>query len=202
MNILLDLGAHKLQGVINLFSQNIIDSSYKIYSYEANPYVIGELLKKSDIFCKNHNIFIKIFNIAISDKNETVELNFDKNGLDSMGCNILINPPIKDLVYGSVYDWDQIKVESKNLKTIFNDLNISTEDNIIIKLDIEGMEYKVIPDIIELKNKFNISKIFVEWHDRLFYPNHKLKQNEMIELKEKLKFLNIECIDNDYVNLD
>ena len=59
MNILLDLGAHKLQGVKYLYQNNCIDTSYTVYSYEANPYIFEELNKESKEF--EHQTNIKIY---------------------------------------------------------------------------------------------------------------------------------------------
>ena len=201
MNILLDLGAHKLQGVKYLYQNNCIDTSYIVYSYEANPYIFEELNKESKEFEHQTNIKIYTYNLAVSDVDGEILFNVDQNGLDSMGCNLLDNPVTEDPVYHSKYSWKKIKIPSVSLYTIFDSFDKKNLERIDVKMDIEGTEYKILPDLLKLKKSFNIKKLYIEWHDRLFYPNHKEKQNEMMLFKKQLTENNIEFIDNDYILL-
>lgn len=62
--------------------------------------------------------------------------------------------------------------------------NFSEEDYIVLKLDIEGGEYKVISDLINTGKIEKIKELYVEWHDHFF--------NKTSEpLKEELKKYNI-----------
>ena len=201
MNILLDLGGHKLQGVKTLFDKKEIDSNYIIYTYEANPYVYKELTYEAKALEEQNKVKIFTFNLAVSDVDGEVFFNVDEYGLDSMGCNLLENPVNVDPVYGSKYNWKKIKVPSVSLYTIFENFKQYTFEKIKVKMDIEGAEYSVLPQLIELKNLFNITHLYIEWHDRLFYPNHKEKQKEMVVLKQILNKKNIEIIDLDYILL-
>lgn len=201
MNILLDLGGHKLQGVKTLFNNKDIDSNYLIYTYEANPYVYEQLKNEAKLFEEQNKVKIFTFNFAVSTVDGEISFNVDEQGLDSMGCNILENPINFDPVYGSKYKWKKIKIKSVSLYTIFKNFKNLSFDQIKVKMDIEGTEYSVLPQLLELKNLFNITNLYIEWHDRLFYPNHKEKQNEMIFLKQKLNEKNINVTDLDYVQL-
>lgn len=68
---------------------------------------------------------------------------------------------------------NSVECEVKTLKTIMRLLNHVNID--VLKIDIEGSEYHVIPNILE--NKIFPKQILVEFHD-----NYKNKINELLEL--------------------
>ncbi|MCU4156683.1 FkbM family methyltransferase [Carboxylicivirga sp. A043] len=70
-----------------------------------------------------------------------------------------------------------IKVPVKDLKTIAKELGHQSID--VLKMDIEGAEYDVIPSILE--SGINIRQVLIEFHHRL-YPQGNQKTKEAIEL--------------------
>lgn len=71
---------------------------------------------------------------------------------------------------------EKLKLEEPQLtecidieKFIIN--NFSKEDYIVLKLDVEGSEYKIIEHLLENDNAINyINELLIEWHDN-FYDN-------------------------------
>jgi sacsin len=69
--------------------------------------------------------------------------------------------------------------------------NLSEQDLIVMKLDIEGAEYNVLEKMINDGSIDYINTLFVEWHDYQL----KDKKIETEKIKSILKEKKIECID-------
>jgi FkbM family methyltransferase len=87
------------------------------------------------------------------------------------GSNCLNINPEKDIGNGAIFDIHQEVVECIDindvLKTIVDDNNLTLK-SIIIKCDIEGSEFKVLPKLLESEYLKYIKEIHVEWHERFF----------------------------------
>ena len=73
-----------------------------------------------------------------------------------------------------------------NLSKIFEELKIDKKEEIILKIDIEGDEYKIIDDL--LMHYEQINQIIIEFHDV-----HKRKEEFFINVKKLQKFFTM-CI--------
>lgn len=90
-------------------------------------------------------------------------------------CNMFVN------------DFNRYQIESTTIKKIIEDYNIVPEDT-ILKLDVEGVEYDILDDII--KNNFNFKKIYCEFH---IHNNE--DTNKKISLLNKFAERNLNIID-------
>ena len=89
------------------------------------------------------------------------------------------------------YEWHQdIEVESIDISNWVK-TNLSEQDLIVMKLDIEGAEYNVLEKMIEDGSIDYINTLFVEWHDYQM----KNKEIETEKIKAILKEKKIEYID-------
>ena len=187
MNKLIDLGCHKFEGLNVLLKNNIIDSSYRVYCFEANPNVYYEALEKIGDNVKNVES-LHLFNCAISNKNAIVNFNLDQSKTNQ-ACNILSNPPAEDVVWGASYTWTQTQVKSISAKSLFKICDIKETDKVKIKCDIEGAEFEFLWDLLTCENLSSISEIMVEWHERFWHPNQEpkiIEKNTLIkEFEEK-----------------
>ena len=119
----------------------------KVYGFDPTP--------KSIKYIESNNLddnFI-LYKYALSDENGTLIFNLPEN---------------EDHISGSlenISSRSQIEVECKNLKTILKDVGVNEID--ILKMDIEGSEYKVIENII--KSKIFPRQILIEFHH--FFDN-------------------------------
>jgi len=93
----------------------------------------------------------------------------------------------------SNYWFDPIEVECINFsKWIFENFN-KEKDDITLKLDIEGAEYRVLPHMIETGAINFLNKLFVEFHfDTL--PD---KKGMELKIVEEIKKMGIEVLDWD-----
>lgn len=78
------------------------------------------------------------------------------------------------------------EVESINLSKWIDD-NFEKDDYIVLKMDIEGSEYTVLPKMIEDGTIKYVDNLIIEWHDWQL-PSYK---DQTIELKRELSSLGI-----------
>lgn len=76
---------------------------------------------------------------------------------------------------------DTIEVPMKSFKDIIQTLNHISID--ILKMDIEGSEYNVLPDILD--SGIEIKQICIEFHHRMIKQGGRLTQNAITLLKNK-----------------
>jgi FkbM family methyltransferase len=76
------------------------------------------------------------------------------------------------------------KVKTIDFSEFLNQFN--DDDYIIVKLDIEGAEYKVIERILETKSINKINELYIEWHDGFFGVSSEFLKNELSKLNIKI----------------
>jgi len=163
-NIFLDLGTHFGQGLQQFMQRFNMNESWTIHTFEANPTTHQIFL---DGFHKEVP-WVKAHNLAIADYNGTITINVETppgEGDTGQGTSII------DLEHWA--PWDGTLRD-----------NFTPEDKIIVKMDIEGAEYRVLDKMIEdgtLKNYIDF--ITVEWHSRFF-----TNADEMRIQENKIKY--------------
>ena len=141
---------------------------------------------------------LKVFNHALGEKNETLDLNFSNEKSEKASFT-------QDLDKLSFYDFKKnhkIKCEIKTLDTFFStekDLfNLSKID--LIKIDTEGFELEVIKGAIETINQMQPKYIQIEFNWHQLFKGHTLykftKYLENYELFQMLPY------GNDLVKVD
>ena len=161
-SIILDIGSNV--GNIATFLYDNYRSS--IYCFEPHP--VCYLFSKK--YLKKYPK-IKIFNFAISNKQKISKLYLTKNLLS----NGLSSSSSLDINKSNIDKKNFIKVKVLNIKDIIK--NFKKID--LIKIDIEGEEYKILPYLIKNINKIGI--VYCEFHKK------SLKQT--INYKKILKIL-------------
>ena len=107
---------------------------------------------------------------------------------DGGSCVTELKEQIKDTEErNKLYKWhEDIEVESIDLsKWIIN--NFNKDDFIVLKMDIEGAEYKIVPKMFEDGSVNYINYAFIEWHDWVM-PEFK---NSTGELARRLQQANV-----------
>jgi FkbM family methyltransferase len=147
--IFLDCGAwngYSVKVFRQLYDPNM---EYEIYSFEANPYHV-EFFPKFE----GHHKLVK--NAVWVDY---VEKDFYLDYSKKRASSTLL----KEKTSGILDKDNPIKVTCIDLddwiKNMFN-----KHDEIVLKLDIEGAEYTVLPHMIERGSIDYINKLFIEWH--------------------------------------
>lgn len=161
MNYLLDCGSHYFQGLNKLNNIYHFDNNWTIYSFEANTQTFLESIKYKPHFTNLFHI-----NKAISTHNGSTIVNCDINF--GQGSNILSNPPSQDIVYGNFFQYTTQNIATVDLCDLIENIKC---DKLIIKLDIEGEEFNVLPKIIDNNIYKKINTLYVEFHERFFIEN-------------------------------
>lgn len=162
------------------FSENIKKLfNPQIYAFDPTP--------KSIKFVKNHWLAkdpdFHFFPIGLSDKNEITEFHLPVNPAYVSG-SIQVHEGVRT---------ESINVEMESLLTICSENGISTID--ILKMDIEGSEFAVIPNIISEGLVFN--ELCIETHERYFKDRNK-KMLELFTLLIKNGYKFISANGNEY----
>jgi FkbM family methyltransferase len=134
----------------------------EVFGFDPTPKSI-EWVKKQSLPKK----FI-FFDYGINDETGKEYFYLPKNKLHVSG-SVLNNSNVDEI--------NKIEVDMKKFIDIVKELGHKRID--VLKMDIEGSEYKVLPDV--LKSKIEIQQILVEVHHR-FTKNGKEKTYELIEL--------------------
>lgn len=160
--IFIDCGTNLGQGLKTICKLEDIDNTWDVYSFEANPKTFEKIEK---------NKYVRYFNVAVSDKYEFSIFNCEKmdneNGFVGGGSTLLeLNNWNSEKVYNFKPDYIQTIVPVIDLIDFI--LKIDPEENsIILKIDIEGSEYKILKKIEYLKFFKYIKKIYIEFHDHV-----------------------------------
>lgn len=145
------------------FDENLIKlfKKTKIYGFDPTPKSIKWVAQR----CKNIENF-KSFPYGISVQNGIQDFYLPKNQKDISGS-----------LEKNLNTRRKIQVPFKNMKSIMEELGVKQVD--ILKLDIEGAELDVIPDI--LKSGFKFTQLCIEvhyrfWKKQKYYKLYKLRK--------------------------
>ena len=99
---------------------------------------------------------------------------------DGGSCVTELKEQIKDTEErNKLYKWhEDIEVESIDLSKWIID-NFKKDDFIVLKMDIEGAEYKIVPKMFEDGSVNYINYAFIEWHDWVM-PEFKNSTGELV----------------------
>lgn len=147
--VVIDIGANV--GYTSLFMANK-DNVTKVYAFE--PFKPTFDLAMNNInMNKSISSKISLFNFGLSDTNKDIKVHYDPNATWGMS---------------SVYDFGTGKVEDINIKKSSEVLRPIIEENkdkkIYLKVDCEGEEYNILPDLDRAGILKDIDVIALEWH--------------------------------------
>ena len=162
--IFLDCGAHKATSVRKFRNEYPNAEEYEIISFECNPKFKDILDNTEDITFYNKAVWVE----------------------DSKANFYLGKGSSSSLIYGKTrgrLDFDNpIEVETIDFNKWIIE-NLSKDDYIILKMDIEGAEYEVLNKMLNNSSIGYINKLYIEFHgSRVFKTKEDTK-----ELRNRLK---------------
>jgi FkbM family methyltransferase len=177
-NIFLDCGTHMCEGLVDFYNQGIIDETFEIHTFEANPACnIEERVKLIPLNITPYNKAVWIedgfvyFNQEHHKKYQTGSPTDGYSDVDGWASSV----DGLDFHYPG-YE-EKIEIPSINFSKFVSEL--PQDINIICKMDIEGSEFPVLRHMIEENTITRISEIYIEFHER-FMPS------ESFQTKQKL----------------
>lgn len=195
--IFLDGGTHLGGGLKAITRKEGIDKSWKVYSWEANPYTYRKNLENKQ---KYQRYVIEFFNSALSTYNGKLKVMIlqqrekHTGEIVNTGQGTTILP--LDTFSNTEVKLNQL-IETVEMPCInfveWIEKNTSDQDEIYIKLDIEGAEYDVLEHLISHKVIHRIKKIYVEWHSYAL-KNKKSYDARQTKIEQSLQNTGIEVI--------
>ena len=181
--IFIDCGTHLFQGLCEFVEKYNIDETWECYSFEANPITFQLSQDNYKTLTQSWNLNIKHYNKAVYVENTKLRVNCSKDEWGensfyyiSAGSNVLLNAPKYDDISKANFNYNdgEILVDSIDFCEFLKS-SCKKGDYVVIKMDIEGSEFYVLPKIIE-QNLFDlISEMSVEFHERFFEPKEEYK---------------------------
>ena len=152
--IFIDLGGH-VGETVQAFYKDVQDAKdWQIYSWEPLPSVLSKLKEVAKQY-KN----VEIVEAVASNKTEIVSL-FAGDINEGDGSTILTGKQTGQLHYTK-----PLQVKSKDFVAWFKSI-IWDDDYVVLKMNIEGGEYSLLPDIAEFG--LPISKFYIQFHSDKF----------------------------------
>lgn len=189
MKVFIDCGTHMFQGFKQFVEKYGIDSEWKCFCFEANPFTHE---RSQDVYKElvGSGYNITHFNKAVYTTEGSIKVNCSRDdggpyadGHFSQGSNILSDPPDYDQTYhcGFTYQEEEVLIDTVDFSNFLRD-NVSEDDFVVVKMDIEGAEFDVLPSLIEDGSYKLINDFYCEFHERFLEPKSKYKK-----LKEQYK---------------
>lgn len=145
-NVVIDLGAH-----VGKISKMFAKRAKTVYAFEPNPETF-KVLKERVAAYPN----IVAMQKAVSDRDGTATLYFDPSGSDRPTEGSTLAEAKRDVTYRNSFE-----VETFSLPRFIESL----EDDVkLIKIDIEGLEYRVVNDLIDSGVMARVGMVYVEDH--------------------------------------
>jgi FkbM family methyltransferase len=178
-NIFLDCGTNLGQGLNEFISRELINDTFEIHCFEPNPHALDYSKKRfSDEKFKNYSIIFHEVALWIEEGKKTLTLEAFTGEYVCMHTGEHLGYDLKaggaSNIMGDKWrkpPWIQDNWLSNDMEVEcidFSDFltkNVSKEDYVICKMDIEGAEFEIIPKLLK-ENTINlIDEIYIEWHD-------------------------------------
>lgn len=159
MKTFIDGGHHYGGGCNQLKEEGIIDDSFLKIGFEPNPkiktpsWVKQSALGDSD---KDIDFFIQSpIDSDVSEMGSTALLEMKESLENMQDSGQYISGEFKT----------QIKVSQVRLSKLIFNLRLDGSKEIIVKLDVEGYEFKIVEDLINTGAIIFINHLIIEWHD-------------------------------------
>ena len=157
----IDCGANLGQGYERLLKEHNIQTT---------SLIMFDILPEACVFLRKKYPFAQIYNNGVwyKEENRTVKReNATLEGITKVGheSNILENNH-KPTTSGFNHAWDTYQLQCINFSNFLKN-KFSINDNILLKIDIEGAEYEVIDSLIENNTLSYIKSLHIEWHPHL-----------------------------------
>ena len=175
--VYINCGLHNGESLRKFLMSKNYDMDFDVYCFEANPIVYKEYKysEKCRVVYKRrkrvlYDKICRIYNKAVWSKDGAIDFYVGKKDNTSRGCSL-----IKEKISGGLDLNNPISVPSFDFSRWILD-NFNKDDYIIMKMDIEGAEYDILPHMFKHWNHChggNISSLSVEFH-RDFFPEKDL----------------------------
>lgn len=176
-NVFIDCGSNLGQGLKIFSSLYNMDSTWTVETFEPNPLLIESLREN----ISSLPMSITVHNKAVWCYDGEIEFSMMMENSEGSSVNKLMDSGIcLDSSSGSYRKHDTlIKVPCVNITSVLR--KYSSEDNIIVKLDVEGSEFSIVRKLLEDNSLSLIKDLYIEWHTQYMSSENIQTQNELIQ---------------------
>jgi FkbM family methyltransferase len=166
-NIFLDCGSHHCEGLTDFYNKGIINDTFEIYTFEANP--ACQVEERVKLIKEQNSLDITVYNKAVWIEDGVVYFNQENHtksrsesptdhtsDIDGWGSSI------DGIGYNHAGYETKVEIPSINFSKFISEL---PDANIICKMDIEGAEFAVLRHMIEEGTITKIKEIYIEFHE-------------------------------------
>jgi len=181
MNVYLDCGGHFGEGLRTFIQKYNMDSSWEIHTWEPNPAALFVLEKTvEELRSPPNNLNIELHRGAILDHEGYSDFSVQLNSTGAGSIEKLMNAGACSDPNSESYRFHNtiIGVPCTDISKVISGFNIS--DRIIMKIDVEGSEFKILRKLISDGLANRISDIYIEWHDIYMTSETPESRNEII----------------------
>ena len=176
MKVFIDLGSYT--GDTILKAMRVYPDFDRYIGFEPVP----ELYQKSkDMFEKDSRVVLHQLAISPNPKKSIKFFtSYRKEGVITSGSTM-----IKSKTTGQINADRFFYAESIDIAEYIKD-NLSKEDHIVLKVDVEGMEYEVFDNLIETGIISYVNKIYCDWHYKKMGSNREKYKRRHKKIVKKL----------------
>ena len=207
MKYFLDFGTHKFEGLEEFIPKLKLDKNVNVLCFEPNKEIYDASRKNAELLRNYENQFnsFKHYNLAIMNYTGEITFNNHKGAWNNAnkdkyiegyttGSNCIDINPQMDYGNGVVFDIESTKCNCVDIEEILASIiKHDTDAEIVIKCDIEGSEFVVLPKLIQTSYAKNVVAVFIEWHERFWFntPEYQGKVSERRQIINQLNSLGI-----------
>lgn len=177
-NIFLDCGTHLCEGLIDFYNRGIIDNTFEIHTFEANPACnVDERIKHIPLSITPYSKAVWIedgyvyFNQEHHKKYNTGSPSDGYSDIDGWASSV------DGIGFQYPAYEERIQIPSLNFSRFVSEL--PEDANIICKMDIEGSEFFVLRHMLKEGTISKIKDIYIEFHER-FMPSESAETRQEI----------------------
>jgi len=155
---------------------------FEIYSFEPRPDLIKIIKGNYNLWRKQFpdmNIQLNQAALSTTDAGEEFYITESNYSSTLREDNSSVKYP-DNLYYKNIQEERKIRVKSVDLNKFILS-NFSMEDYIVLKLDIEGGEYDILPHMIRNGSIKYVNELFIEWHHRKLKQCTEQEHNKLVE---------------------
>lgn len=175
--VFIDCGSNLGQGLNQFASMYSMDSSWIVETYEPNKDLIETL--KTNISALPMNV--KVYDKAVLDFDG--EILFSKMLEDSQGSSVeclMYVAECADVSSPAYRKHDSIStVPCIDISTILS--SYSEEDFLVVKLDVEGSEFRIVRRMLADGSIKKINDLYIEWHTRYIENENEQTESQLLQ---------------------
>lgn len=191
----IDIGANNGDSFVQCHKFNIDgmckDGKWNIIAVEGNPLYNNILHEKQKLLLDKKLVSsVILYNATVMDTRgrQTVEFAIDRSNA-GLGSTVSADALVFRNKVQNKKDKDIVNLPTITMRRIFEENSIHIRDYVVLKIDVEGYEYELLPYLISQGLLQHIDVLAVEYHDNNVWFYNGLSAEKQAELHDQTKCL-------------